>query len=913
MRRYTDVMYWLKVLSLFLFGYSQFAQASPLAITLQSRIAKPDGNVLEATAVNFRISITDTVGSCVIYQEDFPNRNLSNSKGLVSLTIGSGTKSYPAGPMTIQQVFNNYGSPAFNCQSGGVINAGITDRRKMIMQFNDGSGWQTVPAMDINSTPYSINSVTAYNLGDYPAQDYLRTAALPSCVGGEALHFNGTSFTCVSIGGGGSVTSVSSANADIGVATGTSTPVLTLNAGTGANQILKLNASSEIPAVSGTNLTNLNASQITSGTLPSARLPTGSADQVVVYNGSGVLSSEAQLAVSRGGTGATSFTGSRIIASNISGNALTSFTCGLNQIIKFDGSGAATCAADNAGGTGDVNQNGNSFSGAMTIGTNDSNSLNFETDSTTKMTILANGRVGIGSTNPTNFLEVAGGNSTTGSGAGISLAAQSSIMSGGSSFNGGSIAITAGNGYLAGGGGSITLRAGYGNATTLSGNMGGNITLSAGGNAGGVGGTVISGGTGANGYGSAGTLTLGGSGTAHGAAATLAAGSPSNNNYDGGPLYVVGGTKTGTGTDGNVVLGHNGSTAVGNVAVGSTTAAAKLDVAGEVKIGNTALSCSMSTRGAIRYNTGTNVLEFCNGTGWNLVQAAACTDPTPNAISFTNEPNATASTLTTSNIIQATGFNCAIPVTISGQGSPQFRICSDSSCVTEIQGWTSSTSSISSGDYLQVRLTADSTGGSPFQAVVIAGSGATAWTVTTAGGDCVGTTPAVGTICADGTVYAGLSPDGSVKMFTTRCDYGQTWDGVTCTGTRAAYTWNNGGNGAAYVANGYVSSVTGKSNSLAIAGLSNGGSPYAAAVACEGHSENGHSDWYLPAVTELSALYAGRIAIGNFDLSGVNYWTSTEDNAEFSYVVRLSDGMIDSAYYGRGVKNYSRNFRCVRR
>lgn len=47
--------------------------------------------------------------------------------------------------------------------------------------------------------------------------------------------------------GGGTVTNVSSANADIGIATGSSTPVLTLNSGTGANQIVKLDGAGKLP------------------------------------------------------------------------------------------------------------------------------------------------------------------------------------------------------------------------------------------------------------------------------------------------------------------------------------------------------------------------------------------------------------------------------------------------------------------------------------------------------------------------------------------------------------------------------------------------------------------------------------------------------------------------------------------
>jgi len=57
--------------------------------------------------------------------------------------------------------------------------------------------------------------------------------------------------------GGGTVTEVTSANADIAVATGTTTPELTLNSGTGADQIVKLDGTAKLPAVDGSQLTNL--------------------------------------------------------------------------------------------------------------------------------------------------------------------------------------------------------------------------------------------------------------------------------------------------------------------------------------------------------------------------------------------------------------------------------------------------------------------------------------------------------------------------------------------------------------------------------------------------------------------------------------------------------------------------------
>jgi len=50
-------------------------------------------------------------------------------------------------------------------------------------------------------------------------------------------------------------------------------------------------------------------------------------------------------------------------------------------------------------------QGGNSFGATATLGTNDNNALNFETNNGTKMTILAGGNVGIGTTNPVAKLD----------------------------------------------------------------------------------------------------------------------------------------------------------------------------------------------------------------------------------------------------------------------------------------------------------------------------------------------------------------------------------------------------------------------------------------------------------------------------------------------------------------------------
>jgi hypothetical protein len=123
-------------------------------------------------------------------------------------------------------------------------------------------------------------------------------------------------------GGSGTVTSVTSANTDIAVATTTTTPVLTLNSGTGNNQIVKLDGSAKLPAVDGSALTNLNASNLASGTVP----------------------------VARGGTGQTTYTDGQLLIGNTTGNTLSKATLTAGSGISVtNGNGSITIAATNNG------------------------------------------------------------------------------------------------------------------------------------------------------------------------------------------------------------------------------------------------------------------------------------------------------------------------------------------------------------------------------------------------------------------------------------------------------------------------------------------------------------------------------------------------------------------------------------
>lgn len=294
-------------------------------------------------------------------------------------------------------------------------------------------------------------------------------------------------------------------------------------------------------------------------------------------------------------------------------------------------------------------------------------------------------------------------------------------------------------------------------------------------------------------------------------------------------------------------------------------------------------------------------------TGWSInYSTALCADMTPDAYDFTDLINQATSTTVTSNIIQVTGLGCTATASVTGvAGTPQMRVCSASDCSSILFDW-GSYAPVSSGNYVQLRMTTSATGGDPRTASVFIGNYGDGWTATPTG-DCAAASPSIGTVCADGTIYAGLSPDGSEKMFTTHCDVGQTWNGTTCTGSRLVLPWNNGTTN--WVDENVHSSVTGEANTYTLANSTDGGANYGAAKYCYDYDDGqGNTDWYLPSYDEYGVLNANKVAIGNFDTGGGGYWSSREENSSAAWYFQFNLG-----YGGSNGKNGSSLVRCVRR
>ena len=246
----------------------------------------------------------------------------------------------------------------------------------------------------------------------------------------ELNYYNGSAWQALGVAGSG----VTSLTAGTGLTGGTitSSGTIAVDVGTGANQIVQLDGTSKLPAVDGSQLTNLDPDNFNSvvpitkgGTGLSAA---GAADTLLGMNAAGTdmeyktLGVTAPLTlthgvgtvglalgtvpISKGGTGLTSTTADRIMTTDATG-AFELLTCNDSDVLAFDTINGFKCLTPSTSATGFVN-NGNSFAGAAVLGTNDNNSLSFETNNTTKMTILTDGKVGVNTSLPNGTFDVKG-------------------------------------------------------------------------------------------------------------------------------------------------------------------------------------------------------------------------------------------------------------------------------------------------------------------------------------------------------------------------------------------------------------------------------------------------------------------------------------------------------------------------
>lgn len=252
----------------------------PRLIAYQGRLAEADGSPLVGDhTVRFRIYDAETGGS-ILWEEEHRVTIATEDNGIFSIMLGSltpfGTLPFNQ-PLWVSLEVDGEGEMAPRLRLTAVsyaINADTLDSL---------NGDQFLRS-DVDTEAKGQLKLTRSGLGllIQPATDPSLTTNLLEVrrAGGSAvmtLDLAGTlRMASVDFGADANDDLVAS---DVATLTGGSTSVAdslhthTVNAGTQAGQLVQLDSSGALPAVSGANLTTLNASNLTSGTVPDARLP----------------------------------------------------------------------------------------------------------------------------------------------------------------------------------------------------------------------------------------------------------------------------------------------------------------------------------------------------------------------------------------------------------------------------------------------------------------------------------------------------------------------------------------------------------------------------------------------------------------------------------------------------------------
>jgi len=293
--------------------------------------------------------------------------------------------------------------------------------------------------------------------------------------------------------------------------------------------------------------------------------------------------------------------------------------------------------------------------------------------------------------------------------------------------------------------------------------------------------------------------------------------------------------------------------------------------------GTGGLGCASPTglEGDWIYNADCKIIQYCDGQDW--IGSGREIDTTPSPFSFTDQNSVTTSTLITSNIVQIAGIDCNVPVTISGSGSPEYRICNDGTCSSVSQSWINSSGIINNGQYLQLRLTSHTNSNTENLSNVTVGMTTENWGVTTT------SCPDIGDVCSDGSIFAG-----DTNLYVT--DVNQS----------TASRWKNSSGTNDINPDSNSNGQSNHDNRLGIL------SDFPAFSLCESLNRHTNTDWYLPAKDELNILYTNKAAIGGFTADV--YWSSTEDNINNSWFQFFGNGnqSVDpkTSFY---------DVRCVRR
>lgn len=326
------------------------AQAQSQKFFVYEGVAKQsNGLPLEDSAVSFRVQIVSPDEQCLLFEETH-TLDMTGSQGRFVLRVGQGTATANDPAIPFSRLFANnivVRQSGAGCPSGYA--SGANDTRSLKISIN---GTLLSPSVRLGNVPSAAVAETLQGKG---ASDFVTTAngvsqtRVEQVIGdnatfaklqgllsvnfgtGQSVRWNGSSFEGYTPAGGGMTGFV----AGTGLLGGTigNGDTLAVNVGIGSGQIVQVQGGGQLPALSGSNLTNLNASNVSSGTLSIANGGTGASSASAARINIGAAGAGANtditelsaltvpLSVSQGGTGRNSgFGANMVLVSDGSGN-----------------------------------------------------------------------------------------------------------------------------------------------------------------------------------------------------------------------------------------------------------------------------------------------------------------------------------------------------------------------------------------------------------------------------------------------------------------------------------------------------------------------------------------------------------------------------------------------------------------
>ncbi len=237
----------------------EHAFSAEMGIPVQLRLKSPGGTYPTEAGVSMRLQVLSP-GLCILREEIFSSQAVAD--GVVTLTLGQGTRGANDPNLSLNAVYDNSVSKvglACADASGNIATTGTTynpavgDTRKLRFQATI-AGEFVLADFPMRSMPNAIQAENAQMAANFSGAlvgdisglqgatsvDKLKgvplSALAPST--GQFLKFNGGNWEASNLPASSSgVSSVTSANSYISIANSTSTPVMSLNVGTGAGTV----------------------------------------------------------------------------------------------------------------------------------------------------------------------------------------------------------------------------------------------------------------------------------------------------------------------------------------------------------------------------------------------------------------------------------------------------------------------------------------------------------------------------------------------------------------------------------------------------------------------------------------------------------------------------------------------------